>query len=200
MTLITHAQKYCCVKFNTYKLRALYANLQVAAMKTAFLLLLCLLWSLVAVHSQTVPYVSFMGVNLTNHAYVDLTTVGENISDPGDTVRCHSDLSTCCTGTQGDHRGSWFFPDGTELPFTSSNDDNIVMDREPQEVHIRRRNNAMSPSGIYRCDIETMAVNDNDIDTITGETVYVGLYLLNEGNHCIECGDNLCMIITSYYS
>ena len=141
---------------------------------------LVLILSLVEVHSQTVPYVSFMGVNLPNHAYVDLTTVEEDIGDPGDTVRCHTDLTTCCSGGEGGHRGSWYFPDGTELQFTSSSDD-IVMDREPQEVHILRRNNAMSPTGIYRCDIETMAVNDNDIATITGETVYVGLYPFNEG-------------------
>ena len=110
---------------------------------------LVLILSLVEVHSQTAPYVSFMGVNLPNHAYVDLTTVEEDIGDPGDTVRCHSDLTTCCTNSQGVHRGSWFFPDGEELPFASTSDD-IVMDREPQEVHIRRRNDAMSPSGIYR--------------------------------------------------
>ena len=143
-----------------------------------------LIWSLVEVHSQT-AYVSFMGDNLSNHAYVDLTTVGDDISDPGDTVRCHTDLSTCCSGDQGIHRGSWFFPGGTELRFANSGDD-IVMDREPQEVHIRRRN-AMSPSGIYRCDIETMAVNDNDVNTITGETVYVGLYPPNEGIYIHVC-------------
>ena len=141
---------------------------------------LVLILSLVEVHSQTVPYVSFMGYILPNHAYVDLTTVEEDIGDPGDTVRCHSDLITCCSNGEGDHRGSWVFPDGDELQFTGSNDD-IVMDREPQEVHILRRNNAMSPSGIYRCDIETMAVNDDVIATITGETVYVGLYLPSEG-------------------
>ena len=145
---------------------------------------LVLILSLVEVHSQTVPYVSFMGVNLPNHAYVDLTTVEEDIGDPGNTVRCHSDLSTCCSSDEGDHRGSWFFPDGDILPFASTSDD-IVMDCEPQEVHILRRNNAMSPSGIYRCDIETIAVNDNDIATITGETVYVGLYPPNEGT-CTE--------------
>ena len=190
------------------RLRLFYANranLQVAArlhniMKTAFLLLLCPLWSLVTVHSQTVPYVSFMGDILTNHAYVDLTTVGEDIGDPGNTVRCHSDLTTCCTSSEGDHRGRWFFPDGTELRFIGSSDD-IIRYREPQEVHLLRRNNVMSPTGIYRCDIETMAVNDDVLDTITGETVYVGLYPPSEGNHCIECGDNLCiMIITCYYS
>ena len=180
-----------CVHFiRTCKLQLGYINI---IMKTDFLLLLCLLWSLVAVHSQTAPYVSFMGVNLPNHAYVDLTTV-EDINDPGNTVRCHSDLSTCCSINEGDHRGSWFFPDGDVLRFSGSGDD-IVMDCEPQVVHLCRRNDATSPSGIYRCDIETNAVNDNDVDTITGETVYVGLYPPNEGNHCIEYGDDLCIII-----
>ena len=145
---------------------------------------LVLILSLVEVHSQTAPYVSFMGVNLPNHAYVDLTTVEEDIGDPGDTVRCHSDLTTRCTGNQGIHRGDWYFPDGSVLPF-ANNPGSIVEDREPQEVHIRRRNNAMSPSGIYRCDIETMAVNDDVLATITGETVYVGLYLPN-GGICTE--------------
>ena len=62
----------------------------------------------------------------------------EDIGDPGDTVRCHSDLITCCSPDEGNHRGSWFFPDGDILQFTSSSDD-IVMGREPQEVHILTR-------------------------------------------------------------
>ena len=66
---------------------------------SAKILLLSLLWSLVEeVHSQTeYPYVSFMGVNLPNHAYVDLTTVGDDNSDPGNIMRCHTNLGTCCT-------------------------------------------------------------------------------------------------------
>ena len=47
----------------------------------------------------------------------------------------------------------------------------------------------MSPSGIYRCDIETIAVHDDDLDTITGETVYVGLYLSSGGT---------CIVLASY--
>ena len=42
----------------------------------------------------------------------------------------------------------------------------------------------MSPTGIYHCVIETVAVNDDDVNTITGETVYVGLYL-SSGGTCI---------------
>ena len=93
--------------------------------------LLSLLCFLVEVHSETeYPYVSFMGEILPNHAFVDLTTVGEDSSNPDNTVNCHTDLETCCTGYQGSHRGDWYFPAGGALPFYN-NDDSIVEDREP---------------------------------------------------------------------
>ena len=160
--------------------RLFYANLNI--MKTAFLLLLCLLWSLVTVHSQTVPYVSFMGDILPNHAYVDITIVGEDISDPGDTVRCNTDLDTCCSGSNF-HRGDWYFPDG-DILLNAMGSGDIYKFRGDLVIHLRRRNNAMSPSGIYHCEIPTIAVND-DNDFIMGESVYVGLYPPNEGNHFI---------------
>ena len=75
-------------------------------------LVLFLLWSLVEVHSQPVPYVSFMGENLPKHSYVDLSLVG---SDPGNIARCHTDLTTCCGSNQGIHHGDWYFPDRSRL-------------------------------------------------------------------------------------
>ena len=63
-------------------------------------LLLLFLLSLVEVHCQTFPYVSFMGQTLVNHSYVDLSTVG-SASDNSDSVVCHTDLITCCSGGQG---------------------------------------------------------------------------------------------------
>ena len=116
-----------------------------------------------------------MGENLPNHAYVDITAVEEVMS-----VECHTDLFTCCTGSQGDHRGDWYFPNGS-VPSDSDAGGDIYKRRGVVRVDLRRRNNATSPSGIYRCEIETVAVNDNNVDTITGETVYVGLYPPNEG-------------------
>ena len=138
-------------------------------------LVLFLLWSLVEVHSQIeYPYVSFMGENLANHSYVDLTLVGTNGGDPGNTMRCHTDLSSCCSSSQGIHRGDWYFPDETKLQLASPELD-IFERHVAQRVTIRRRNNAMGPSGIYRCDIPTVAVHD-DSDLSVRETVYVGLY------------------------
>ena len=143
--------------------------------------LLTLLWSLVEVHSQTeFPYVSFMNETLPNHGYVDLTLVGDPERNPSaHSVQCHTDLFTCCSGGQGLHRGDWYFPNGTILPFPGRGD--IVEVRGDQRVDIRRNNNANSPSGIYRCFITTEAVQDNSVR----ETVYVGLYATGGNN--VQC-------------
>ena len=130
--------------------------------------LLLLLFFMVEVHSQqTFPYVSFSrtGPALANHSYVDLSTVG---SDGGnsDSVVCHSDLSTCCSGGQGIHRGNWSFPDGTVLPFTG-NSVPIGLGRGAR-VAVIRRTTATGPTGIYRCDIPTNAVH-SDTDQSVGE-------------------------------
>ena len=141
--------------------------------------LLCLLlWSLVEVHSQTeFPYVSFMNETLPNHAYVNLTLVGDPYDyygEPGEGVQCHTDLVTCCSGPQGRHRGDWYFPNGTRMPFSTPTI-GIHEARLAQQADIRRRNNADSPSGIYRCDIPTDSVHD-ETDISVRDTVYVGLY------------------------
>ena len=143
------------------------------------LLLFSILWSLVEVNSQTFPYVSFNGQTLANHSYVDLSLVGDD-SSGSDSVQCRTDLSTCCSGTQGSHRADWYFPNGNRLPFTGD----IHEVREAQRVDLRRRNSATSPVGIYRCEIATLAVHDDD-DTSVRATVYVGLYTASGGRWII---------------
>ena len=142
------------------------------------LLLLLLLFLVEEVHSQqTFPYVSFMGQALTINSYVDLSTVG-SAGDNSDSVVCHTDLSTCCSGSQGFQRGNWSFPNGTVLPF-AGNTVPIGLGRGPQSAVIRRTT-ATGPTGIYRCRIATNAVHD-DTDQSVGETVYVGLYTADGG-------------------
>ena len=133
-------------------------------------LLLLFLMYLVEVHCQTFPYVSFMGQTLVNHSYVDLSTVGYSSND---SVVCHTDLSTCCSGSQGAHRGDWYFPNGTRLPLSGD----VYEARRAQRVELRH-NTATGPTGIYRCDIATNIVHDNT-DISVRDTVYVGLYPVN---------------------
>ena len=122
---------------------------------------------------QTFPYVSFMGETLANHSYVNLSLVG-NDGSGSDSVQCHTDLNTCCSGPQGSHRGDWFFPNGTRLPF-SEVDPAIYEQRGAQRVDLRHTSGT-TPTGIYSCHIPTDAVHDSG-----GETVYVGLYTSDAG-------------------
>ena len=131
------------------------------------LLLLSLFWSKSLVYCLSFPHVSFMGQALANHSYVDLSLVGSN--DSG-SVQCITDLQSCCSVAQGVHRGDWYFPNGTRLPFFGNGDVNEY--RESQRVHLHRRSHAHSPSGVYCCDIPTYAIHYPSVR----ERVYVGLY------------------------
>ena len=133
--------------------------------------LFCVFCSLLElVHSQSFPYVSFLGETLANHSYVNLNLVG---SSEIDSVRCHTDLSTCCSASEGVHRGDWYFPDGARLPFFGDGD--VYEYHEARRVDLRSVTSVSSPAGIYRCDIPTNAVHD-DTDISVRETVYVGLF------------------------
>ena len=116
---------------------------------------------------QAFPYISFMGESLADHSYVDISEVGTG----NDSVQCHTDLATCCGPAQGPHRGDWYFPSGYRLSFPSSGND-IVESREAQRVELHH-NRGTGPTGIYHCDIATVAVNGN---YYYRETVYLGLY------------------------
>ncbi|CAI8029951.1 hypothetical protein GBAR_LOCUS16998, partial [Geodia barretti] len=72
------------------------------------------------------------------------------------------------------------------MPFNVAGVD-IYEHRVSQRVDIRHRNNANSPTGIYRCDIPTNDVNDDD-DISVRDTVYVGLYTDSGGNVLIPGG------------
>ena len=147
-------------------------------MRFSGLLWLILLCVVVKVHSQsqTYPFVRFgnTGPALSNHSYMDLTTVG-NIYDGSDSVQCVTDLETCCHQDQGNDRGDWYFPNGTILKFIAFGDD-IAERRGAQRVALRRKNNGVV-NGIYQCTVEINAVHSNNFsDETTREVVYVGLY------------------------
>ena len=142
-------------------------------MKVSQLLVLPLLWSL-TLSQHTVPYLSFMGQTLTNHSWVDISHVGTG----NNSVQCHTDLSTCCSGAQGIHRGDWYFPNKTRLPFPTNimNPLPIFESRLAQRVDLRR-SSGTEPTGIYCCDIDTNALHDSGMR----ETVYMGLYTSDGG-------------------
>ena len=137
-------------------------------MKLTLMVLLCLLYALVVVHPHEVPYISFMGTNLPNHSFINLTLVGENSSDG---VQCHTDLITCCSAAEGRDRGDWYYPNGDRLNFSKGTFKEF-QSREAKQVDLRRRGSQTLTQGVYRCDIETNAVNNQS----GNEIIYAGLY------------------------
>ena len=132
--------------------------------------------------AQTFPYITFLGETLANNSYVNLSLVG-NDTKANDSVRCHTDLSTCCSGSQGAHRGDWYFPNGTQLPFIGHG---TPYEARGAQIVRLGHSNKRTVSGVYRCDIATNAVHDADHDIHIRDTLYVGLYFdggrFNDGN------------------
>ena len=163
----------------------------------------CLFLSLVEVHPLTeYPYISFMGENLTNHSYVGLTLVETDTSDPGNTVRCHTDLPTRCTNAQGTHSGDWYFPDshkvGSRAPGRA-----IYQNHTVQRVDLLQKNSRHSPSGLYSCDIRIITdITDTNTSKQFHSRVFIGLYdsegtVIHIPHTTLYCA-NSPGIITSY--
>ena len=166
--LLTWARRFCYFCAHA----SISVNSQTMGRVASLLLLPLLL--MVEVHCQTSPYVSFMGQTLANNSFVDISQVGTGSA----AIYCHTDLMSCCSNTEGPHRGDWYSPDGTRLVIAGGGDD-IYEAHTAQRVDIRRTNNANEPTGIYRCDIPTVATHTTD--NSVRASVYVGLYTSDGG-------------------
>ena len=121
-------------------------------------------WLYLSVHCQDeeYPQVTFMGNDLANHSYLNLSLVGTHHSKR---VQCHTDVETCCSAGQGLDRGDWTFPNGTRLPFYGD----VYQRRHDQKVDIYHKSG--SESGIYCCNISIFS----GFGFVIG-FVYIGLY------------------------
>ena len=121
-------------------------------------------WLYLSVHCQAeeYPQVTFMGNDLANHSYLDLSLVG---TSDNDSVQCHTDVGTCCNAGWGLDRGDWKFPNGTRPPWHGD----IYERRHAQRVDLYRKSG--SESGIYHCNITV----STGFGTVFG-FFYIGLY------------------------
>ena len=129
-------------------------------------IIIVVLFSLVAVETQSFPYISFMGETLSNHSYVQFSQQENN------TLQCHTGLDTCCNREGGSGHGGWYFPNGSRLN-EMEHHGSVYETRLPQRVDLHyTQGSPVDISGIYTCSIETEAVHN----TTYQDTVYVGVY------------------------
>ena len=157
--------------------RWLLSNYESSCRKMAVLnIIVVCVWLYLSVHCQAgeYPQVTFMGNDLANHSYLDLSLVG---TSDNDSVQCHTNASKCCSAGNGLDRGDWTFPNGTRLLSKSYIDGNsdgyIYQKRYHQTVGLYRK--SWSESGIYRCNITRIINKTMGFDKIH-RFIYIGLY------------------------
>ena len=82
-------------------------------------------------------------------------------SDPGSSLVCVTTNvnAQCCRGAdnpKGGSKGEWYLPDGTRI--LNSLVANFYKTRYAQQVRLNRRNDAMSPTRVFTCEVP----NDED--------------------------------------
>ena len=100
----------------------------------------------------------------------------DDTSDPGSSLVCvTTNVNTqCCRTADGGSRGEWYHPDGTRIP-PNVLDANFYRTRYTQQVRLNRRNDAMSPTGVFTCEVP----NDGDSTMLYTATITVGEYIVN---------------------
>ena len=103
-----------------------------------------------------------------NNSVVVISNIGEG--DAG--LICTTTLTECCV-SPGQRFGEWYYPNGSSFR-TNPSGDSLYRNRVDSgngvlgAVRLNRRNNAMSPVGIYGCVIP-------DINRVN-QNLYVGIY------------------------
>ena len=120
-------------------------------------------------HTHTLTGISFVlkGETYTLNDIVTITDIGEG---PTNGLRATTTYRPCCFDIQIGH---WFLPGiDTALPFSATAD--ISRSRSDDgEIILNRRNDALSPTGIYTCSITDSSGVFTD--------VYIGIYLESTG-------------------
>ena len=91
---------------------------------------------------------------LQGRAYLNNSIVAINDIGEGDNaLLCVTDKPDCCKPLIGSTiQGEFYYPNNTLVRNQLTNDP-LYRNRGPQVVRLNRRNNVLSPTGIYRCEI-----------------------------------------------
>ena len=120
-------------------------------------------------------YLSLNDDIIPNHGYVVISAIGP-IDDTA--LICHTNRVGNITDISGDNNsgGDWIAPNGMPVGFAGTIVSGFKRRRGPMMVRLLRDTDTDPPSeGIYHCLVED--------DTLTEQTVYVGLYNNGGGIH-----------------
>ena len=120
-------------------------------------------------------YFRLNGIVYLPESIVLITAIGVSGTDPGSSLVCvTSNVNTeCCRGRDGPGGsdgsvGEWYFPNGTIVPRNNAAPSaNFTRRGFTHQVRLNRRNNTMSPTGMYECRVP-------DGDTVVNASIVLG--------------------------
>ena len=128
-------------------------------------------------HVLTAPvYFTLNGTVYLPGDTILITDIGtENTSDmndPGSSLVCNTtNVNTnCCRDVDGGSKGEWLDPDGTMI--LNSTSDDFYRTRYTHQIRLNRRNDAISPTGVFTCVIP----NDGDSTMNHTATITISEY------------------------
>ena len=96
---------------------------------------------------------------------IPITDVGESTPTSGGALVCRTDRTDCCRAASmaGESRqGDWRYPNGVLVDNSGSGDD-IYRTRGTSTVLLNRRNDATGPTGLYCCEVASVAAPNTRI-------------------------------------
>ena len=121
-------------------------------------------------------YFILNGTTYSSGATVPITSIGViNGEDAGSSLVCVTrNVNTmCCRGNDGGNVGEWHFPNGSIVPRNSASPNgDFTRSGFTHQVRLNRRNNALTPYGIYTC----VVPDGNDGVNHTANITLSGIY------------------------
>ena len=79
--------------------------------------------------------------------------------NPGSSLVCNTTNvnMNCCRTMDGGSRGEWYLPDRTMI--NNNQDTNFRRTRYAQQVRLYRKSGAMSPTGVFTCEVPNNMAN-----------------------------------------
>ena len=100
---------------------------------------------------------------LRNQTYLNNSIFAINdIGEGENALLCVTDYPDCCKPPNGNtSQGEFYYPNNDKVRFNVT--DPWYRDRGPQVVRLNKKNDVLSPTGVYRCEILDYAGMDRSI-------------------------------------
>ena len=126
----------------------------------------------------------FRGYIYENNSIVTVDEIAENDG----ALLCYTNNVECCESSR---QGEWYFPNGTTVG-TSGDGSGFYRNRGPSVVRLNRRNNAMMPTGVFRCEIPDASG--------TNQSIYIRIDPRGEGIYPLAKHSQMCMTRTKEHT